>query len=141
MSTQRAARKTKSPRVLVVGAGLLAFSMGEYLAEHGFERMWSVTEDQGISLLKRKEAGLVVYEMSAMDRAVRFIREVKAIRNGAKIIALSMKDDPEYAAYMFSMGISAYVWEGDVDREFMDALRVVRKKSGQYLSSHIRSRL
>jgi DNA-binding NarL/FixJ family response regulator len=133
--------RVKRPRVLVVGTSILTETFCQHLKEQGFELVRVSNEEEGLEFLKRKKLLVLVDEISARDQAVQFIRRISTVIPGAPMVVLSMNEDLQYVAYMFSLGIAAYVWAGDVDLELVPAMLAVTQTSRQYLSSHIRCRL
>jgi two-component system, NarL family, response regulator NreC len=68
------------------------------------------------------------------------IPEIRTAAPKAKVLALSMQDDPSYVRQAFALGASGYVLKEAADDELLAAIREVAK-GGNYVDHQLGSRL
>jgi two-component system response regulator NreC len=117
---------TPAPRLLLVDDHAIVRSgVRRLLTDGGFDVVAEASSAaEALTLARRETPDVIVLDIGLRDRSgLEILPELRA--SGARVVILSMQDEPVYARRALEQGAQGYVLKDAADEELADAIRAV----------------
>ena len=117
---------TTRPRLLLVDDHAIVRSgVRRLLTDAGFEVVAEASSaSEALTMARRESPDAIVLDIGLRDRSgLEILPQLR--ESGARVVILSMQDEPVYARRALEQGAQGYVLKDAADEELADALRVV----------------
>ena len=120
------AMTTTRPRLLLVDDhAIVRCGVRRLLTDAGFDVVAEASSaSEALTMARRETPDAIVLDIGLRDRSgLEILPQLR--ESGARVVILSMQDEPVYARRAFEQGAQGYVLKDAADEELADALRAV----------------